>query len=99
MNVNSNVNLVLPISSKVHLSKLSIVVVLSDLYLNPISWYSIYVQVRNPNLHYPAESLLCEPLINSYEKRLVISMSSFISIYQVYSKAFSKFEPNAHMKR
>jgi hypothetical protein len=35
---------------------------------------------------------------NSYANQLVISISSLISIYQVYSKDFSKFEPNAHMK-
>jgi hypothetical protein len=57
---------------------------LSDLYLNPISL---------------AESLLCQPLIDSYANWLVISMSSFVSIYQVYSKYFSKIEPNTHMKR
>jgi hypothetical protein len=63
---------------------------LSDLYLNLISWYSVYVQIRNPNPHSPAEFLLCQPLINSYANRLVISMSSIISIYQVHSKDFSK---------
>jgi hypothetical protein len=33
-----------------------------------------------------------------YENQLVIFMSSFISIYPVYSKDFSKFEPNIRMK-
>jgi hypothetical protein len=62
------------------------------------SCYSVYIQIRSPNPHSPAKSLLCEPLINSYVNRLVISISSFISIYQVYSKDFSKVEPNVHMK-
>jgi hypothetical protein len=48
--------------------------------------YSIYVQIRSSNPHSPAESLLCERLINSYANPLVISISSFISIYQVYLK-------------
>jgi hypothetical protein len=47
------------------------------------SYYSVYVQIRSPNPHSRAESLLCEPLINSYTNRLVISISSFVSIYQV----------------
>jgi hypothetical protein len=89
-NVNSNAKLVLPISSKVHLFGLSTVVMLSDLCPNPLSWYSVYVQIRSPNPHSPTESLLCQPLIISYANRLVISMSSFISSYQVYSKDFSK---------
>ena len=32
---------------------------------------------------------LCQPLINFYTNQLVIFMSSFISIHQVYSKGFS----------
>jgi hypothetical protein len=62
------------------------------------SCYSVYVQIRSPNPRSPAKSLLCEPLINSYANRFVISISSFISIYQVYSKDFSKVEPNVRMK-
>jgi hypothetical protein len=50
------------------------------------SCYSVYVQIRSPNPRSPAESLLCEPLINAYANRLVISISSFISIYRVYLK-------------
>ena len=82
-----------------HLFGLSIVVMLFNRCLNPISWYSVYVRLFNPNPHSPAESLLCQHLINSYVNRFVISMSSFISIYPVYSKDFSKFEPNTHMRR
>jgi hypothetical protein len=82
-----------------HLFRFSIVVMLSNRCPNPLSWYSVYVQIRSPNPHSPAESLLCQSLINSYANQLVISISSFIYIYQVYSKDFSKFEPNTHMKR
>jgi hypothetical protein len=81
-----------------HLFRFSIVVMLSNRCPNPLSWYSVYVQIRSPNPHSPAEPLLCQSLINYYANRLVISISSFISIYQVYSKGFSKFEPNAHIK-
>jgi hypothetical protein len=49
---------------------------------------SIYVRLFNLNPHSLAESLLYEPLINPYANRLVISMLSIISIYQVYSKDF-----------
>jgi hypothetical protein len=69
-----------------HLFGLSIVVMLSNQCLNPPSRLSVYVQIRSPNPHSPAESLLCEPLINSYTKWLVISISSFISTYQVSLK-------------
>jgi hypothetical protein len=48
------------------------------------SCYSVFVQIRSTNPRSLAECLLCEPLINSYANRLVISISSFISIYQVY---------------
>jgi hypothetical protein len=48
---------------------------LSDMGLNPISRYSIYVQIFNPNLYSPAESLMCRPLINSYPTQLNISVS------------------------
>jgi hypothetical protein len=34
-----------------HLFGLSTVVMLSDLCLNPLSWYSVYVQIFNPNPH------------------------------------------------
>jgi hypothetical protein len=44
----------------------------------------------NLNLYSQAKSLICRPLISSYVNRLVISISSFISIYQVYSKDFLK---------
>jgi hypothetical protein len=81
-----------------HLFGLSIVVTLSNRCPNPLSQYSVYVQIRSPNPHSPAESLLCQSLINSYANQLLISISSFISIYQVYSKDFSKFEPNGHIK-
>jgi hypothetical protein len=81
-----------------HLFGLSIVVTLSNRCSNPLSRYSVYVQIHSPNPHYPVESLLCQSLINSYANQLLISISSFISIYQVYSKDFSKFEPNAHIK-
>ena len=52
------------------------------------SCYSVYVQIRSSNPHSPTESMLCQILINSYANRLVITISSFISIYQVYSKEF-----------
>jgi hypothetical protein len=81
-----------------NLFELSIVVMLSNQCPNPPSRLSVYVQIRSPNPHSPAESLLCEPLINSYANWLVISISSFISIYQVYSKDFSRFDPNIRMK-
>jgi hypothetical protein len=81
-----------------HLFGLSIVVTLSNRCPNPLSRYSVYVQIHSPNPHSPAESLLCQSLINSYANQLLISISSFISIYQVHSKDFSKFEPNAHIK-
>jgi hypothetical protein len=55
--------------------ELSIVVMLSNQCLNPPSRLSVYVQIRSPNPHSPAESLLCEPLINSYANWLVISIS------------------------
>jgi hypothetical protein len=88
MNVNSNVKLVLPISSKVHLFELSTIVI------RVVSEFdfliSINVQTFNLNLHSQAQSLLCQPLINFYANRLVISIPSFICIYQVYSKDFSK---------
>jgi hypothetical protein len=81
-----------------HLFGLSIVVMLSNRCPNPLSRYSVYVQIRSLNPHSPAESLLRHSLINYYANWLVISISSFISIYQVYSKDFSKFEPNDHIK-
>ena len=81
-----------------HLFGLSIVVTLSNRCPNPLSRYSVYVQIHSPNPHSPAESLLSQSLINYYENQLLISISSFISIYQVYSKDFLKFEPNAHIK-
>jgi hypothetical protein len=69
-----------------HLFGLSTIVMLSNLCPNPPSRLSVYI--RSPNPHSPAESLLCEPLINSYENLLVISISSFISIYQVSLKIY-----------
>jgi hypothetical protein len=87
-NVNSKVNLVSQILSR--LICLYSQQLLFGLCPNLISRHSSYVPLFNPNLHSPAESLLCQSLINSYANRLVISMSSFISIYQVYSKYFLK---------
>jgi hypothetical protein len=55
--------------------ELSIVVMLSNQCPNPPSRLSVYVQIRSPNPHSPAESLLCKPLINSYANWLVISIS------------------------
>jgi hypothetical protein len=46
-----------------HLFGLSIVVMLSNRCLNPLSRLSVYVQIRSPNPHSPTESLLCQPLI------------------------------------
>jgi hypothetical protein len=40
-----------------HLFGLSIVVMLSNRCLNPPSRQSVYVQIRSPNSHSPAESL------------------------------------------
>jgi hypothetical protein len=41
---------------------------------------------------------LCQPLINFYANQLIIFMTSLISIYQVYSKDFLKFESNIRVK-
>jgi hypothetical protein len=71
-----------------HLFGLSTVVMLSNLCPNPLSWYSVYVQIPSLNPHSPAESLLCQPLIDSYENQLVIYISLFISIYHLSSKDF-----------
>jgi hypothetical protein len=46
-----------------HLFGLTTVVMLSDLCPNPLSRQSGYVQIRSPNPHSPAKSLLCQRLI------------------------------------
>jgi hypothetical protein len=58
-----------------HLFGFSTVAMLSDLCPNPLSWYSVYVQIFNLNPYSPAESLLCQPLINSYANRPIFSIS------------------------
>jgi hypothetical protein len=44
-------------SVQTHLFGLSIIVMLSNRCLNPPSRQSVYVQIRSPNPHSPAESL------------------------------------------
>jgi hypothetical protein len=46
-----------------HLFGLSTVVMLPNRCPNPLSRQSVYVQIRSPKPHSPAESLLCQPLI------------------------------------
>jgi hypothetical protein len=53
---------------------------------------------------FESDSSIFDPCLNIlfksvFANRLIISISSFISIYQVYSKDFSKFEPNTHINK
>ena len=96
-NAYSNINLVLRVLSKTPFFKL--MGKSHSICSIPIPRYLILARIFYPNPYSQAGSLLCQPLINSYANRLVISITSFISIYRVYSKDFSKFRPNTHMKR
>jgi hypothetical protein len=66
-------------SCPIRLFRLSTVVMLSDLCLNPLSRFSIHVQKFNPNLYSQTKYSVCRPLINSYLTQLNISVSNSIS--------------------
>jgi hypothetical protein len=96
MNASSKVNLVLQISSKLIYSNSR--QLLFDLFPNPISRLSIYVQIFNLNPYTQTRSLLCQPLINSYENRLDISISYSYPSFESIFKISRSFEPNNRMK-